>query len=282
MKLSIIIPTLNEAETIDALLADLAPLRSEGAELILVDGGSRDATLARAAGAVDQILQVPRGRAAQMNAGAQAATGQLFWFLHADTRVPDGAILVLKRAAAQAALALEEADGDWPTQLRPTQLRRARAHRAHAKQPAEARDAEAWAGFWGRFDVQLSGRHPLLRLVERSMNARSRLTGIATGDQGLFVSRAAFERVGGFPPLALMEDIALSAALRQRARPVCLRARLLASSRRWEQGGVLRTILLMWRLRLAYALGADPDRLVARYHGRDTHPSGPNGPSTTI
>lgn len=248
MKLSIIIPTLNEAETIGALLGDLSPLRAEGAELILVDCGSRDATLARAVGGVDQILDAPRGRAAQMNAGAQAATGDLFWFLHADTRVPEDAIAALQRAAAKAGSALDE----------------------------------AWAGFWGRFDVQLSGRHPLLRLVERGMNARSRLTGIATGDQGLFVSRAAFERVGGFPPLALMEDLALSAALRRLARPVCLRARLRASSRRWEQGGVLRTILLMWRLRLAYTLGADPDRLAARYHGHEkTHPSGPEGPSTT-
>jgi hypothetical protein len=150
-----------------------------------------------------------------------------------------------------------------------------------AQPPAEARDSGGWEGFWGRFDVRLSGRHPLLRLVERGMNLRSRLTGIATGDQGLFASRAAFERVGGFPPLALMEDIAFSAALRRLARPRCLRARLTASSRRWEQGGVLRTILLMWRLRLAYALGADPDRLAERYHGREHNPSGPAGPSTT-
>ncbi len=248
MKLSIIIPTLNEAETIGALLGDLSPLRAEGAELILVDCGSRDATLASAVGGVDQILHAPRGRAAQMNAGAQAATGDLFWFLHADTRVPEDAIAVLQRAAAQAGSVLEE----------------------------------AWAGFWGRFDVQLSGQHSLLRLVERGMNARSRLTGIATGDQGLFVSRAAFERVGGFPPLALMEDIALSAVLHRLGRPVCLRARLLASSRRWEQGGVLRTILLMWCLRLAYRFGADPDRLAAHYHGHEkTRPSGPDGPSTT-
>ncbi|MBK5932266.1 TIGR04283 family arsenosugar biosynthesis glycosyltransferase [Halochromatium salexigens] len=293
MKLSIIISTLNEAETIGALLADLARLRIEGAKLILVDGGSRDATLARAAVGVDQILHAPRGRAAQMNAGAQAATGDLFWFLHADTRVPEDAIAALQRAAAQAVSGLYEADGDVLMPMRLTQLRRAEAHRARTKelkQPKlprktaeQPRDAGAWAGFWGRFDVQLSGRHPLLRLVERGMNTRSRLTGIATatGDQGLFVSRAAFERVGSFPPLALMEDLALSAALRRLARPVCLRARLLASSRRWEQGGVLRTILLMWRLRLAYALGANPHRLAARSHGQEkTHPSGPDGPST--
>lgn len=264
MKLSIIIPTLNEAETIGDLLTDLAPLRAEGAELILVDAGSRDATLARAAGGVDQILHAPRGRAAQMNAGARAATGELFWFLHADTRVPDGAIEALQRAAAQVGSALEKADCDSPAQLR-----RAAVPVARKRQPAGPRDARAWAGFWGRFDVQLSGRHPLLRLVERGMNVRSRLTGIATGDQGPFVSRAAFERVGGFPSLALMEDIALSAALRRLAPPVCLRARLLASSRRWETRGIMRTIVLMWRLRLAYALGADPAQLAARYEGRN-------------
>ncbi len=240
MSLSIIIPTLNEGETIGALLADLAPLRAAGAELILVDGGSRDATLARAGGAVDQILHASRGRAAQMNAGAQAAAGDLLWFLHADTRVPAEAISALREAWAHA---VGQSLGDQNRSRR--------------------------EGFWGRFDIRLSGRHPLLRLVERGMNARSRLTGIATGDQGLFVSRAAFERVGGFPPLALMEDIALSATLRRLARPVCLSAQLLASSRRWEQGGVLRTILLMWRLRLAYALGADPVQLAGRYEGRN-------------
>ena len=97
------------------------------------------------------------------------------------------------------------------------------------------------------------------------MNIRSRLTGIATGDQGIFVTRGAFEQVGGFPELALMEDITLSAALRRLAPPACLRLSLVASSRRWEAQGVLRTILLMWRLRLGYALGVDPVRLAHRY-----------------
>jgi hypothetical protein len=107
----------------------------------------------------------------------------------------------------------------------------------------------------------------LLRSVERAMNLRSRMTGIATGDQGIFVTRAAFERVRGYPEIPLMEDIALSKALRHLARPVCVRSPLVTSSRRWEGCGVLRTILLMWRLRLSYALGADPARL-ARLYGR--------------
>jgi rSAM/selenodomain-associated transferase 2 len=129
-------------------------------------------------------------------------------------------------------------------------------------------DACRAGAIWGRFDVRLAGHRPLLRLVERMMNWRSRLTGIATGDQGIFVTRAAFEAVGGFPPIPLMEDVALSKALRRQARPVCLSGPILTSSRRWEENGILRTILLMWRLRLAYALGADPRRLADLYGRR--------------
>lgn len=131
--------------------------------------------------------------------------------------------------------------------------------------PAALLDACGRGACWGRFDVRLSGSHPLLRIVERAMNLRSCVTGIATGDQGIFVTRAAFNAVGGFPELPLMEDIALSRRLRRLARPACLRPPLVTSSRRWEARGVLRTILLMWRLRLAYALGADPAELARRY-----------------
>lgn len=118
---------------------------------------------------------------------------------------------------------------------------------------------------WGRFDVDISGRHPLLRLIAALMNARSRLTGIATGDQGLFVTRSLFEAAGRFPEVALMEDIALTRKLRRYNRPLCLRHRITTSGRRWEKHGVIRTMLLMWWLRLAYWLGADPDRLARRY-----------------
>ncbi|HZP92711.1 MAG TPA: TIGR04283 family arsenosugar biosynthesis glycosyltransferase [Burkholderiales bacterium] len=119
---------------------------------------------------------------------------------------------------------------------------------------------------WGRFDVRLSGRRPLLRLVESMMNLRSRITGIATGDQAIFVTRRAFDAVGGFPAIALMEDIAVSAALKRLSAPLCLRARVVVSSRRWERQGVLRTILLMWRLRAAYFLGARPEQLSRIYY----------------
>lgn len=120
---------------------------------------------------------------------------------------------------------------------------------------------------WGRFDVRLSGRHPLLRGVETLMNWRSRLTGIATGDQAIFVRRDLFERAGGYPEIPLMEDIALSKILKRHARPACLRARVETSSRRWEDRGLLRTLFLMWELRLRFFLGADPADLARRYYG---------------
>jgi rSAM/selenodomain-associated transferase 2 len=126
--------------------------------------------------------------------------------------------------------------------------------------------ARATSG-WGRFDVRLSGRHPMLRVIERLMNWRSRLTGIATGDQALFMTRAVFEKVGGFPGIALMEDIAMSRKLKSCGPPACLPQPVVTSSRRWEENGILRTILLMWKLRLLYYLGADPARLAKRYNG---------------
>lgn len=220
-KLSIIVPALNEAGTLDMLLADLQPLRAARHEVILADGGSRDGTPTRAAPAVDRVIAAPRGRARQMNAGADAATGAVLWFVHADTRLPP----------------------------RPEQ------HIAAALQRAQ----------WGWFEVRLSGRQPLLRVVERSMNLRSRLSCIATGDQGLFVTTALFRQLGGFADIPLMEDIELSARLKRTGRPVSIRTPLVTSSRRWEEGGILRTIALMWRLRLAYALGADPARLARAY-----------------
>ena len=120
---------------------------------------------------------------------------------------------------------------------------------------------------WGRFDVRLSGEHWLLRVVECLMNWRSRLAGIATGDQAIFVRREWFDAVGGFPDIPLMEDIELSRQLKRLGPPLCLQPPVLTSSRRWEEHGILRTILLMWRLRLAFFLGASPTRLVRRYYG---------------
>jgi len=116
---------------------------------------------------------------------------------------------------------------------------------------------------WGRFDVRIEGRHPLLPVVAAAMNLRSRLTGIATGDQAIFVRREAFR---GFPEIPLMEDVAFSASMSE--RPACLRQKALTSGRRWERSGVLRTVLLMWLLRFLYALGVPPARLARDYADR--------------
>ena len=122
---------------------------------------------------------------------------------------------------------------------------------------------------WGRFDIRLSGRHFLLRVIERAINWRSALSGLATGDQAIFVHRGVFQDAGGYPPIPLMEDLALSQLLRRRSRPCRLRAVALTSSRRWERDGVLRTVWLMWRLRAAWRLGADPQQLLEAYYGPD-------------
>jgi rSAM/selenodomain-associated transferase 2/rSAM/selenodomain-associated transferase 1 len=186
-ELSIIVPALNEAAGIVGALAALAPLRRRGAEVIVVDGGSGDATAALAAPLADRVLAAPRGRARQMNAGAAVARGRILLFLHADTRLPEEADRLV-------CAALDGIGG-----------------------------GRAGERIWGRFDVRIEGRSRWLPLVAAAMNLRSRLTGIATGDQALFVARAAFNAVGGYRDIPLMEDIALSAALRDLGRPACLR-----------------------------------------------------------
>ena len=221
--ISVVVPVLDEAATLPRSLLPLQSVRGGDVEVIVVDGGSRDGTPRAARPLSDRVLDAPRGRARQMNAGAETARGRVLLFLHADTRLPSGWVAMVRDAL-------------------------------------ESRGRE-----WGRFDVRLDGAHPMLRVVERAMNLRSRLSGIATGDQAIFVARAAFEAVGGFPDVALMEDVALSRALRARSRPACLRGVAVTSSRRWERNGIARTIVLMWGLRLRYALGADPDELARRY-----------------
>jgi rSAM/selenodomain-associated transferase 2 len=222
-KLSIIMPVLNEGDGIAAALDALADLRALGTELIVVDGGSRDATVQQAQLRADQVVLAPRGRALQMNAGAEKASGEVLLFLHADTRLPAEADRVVLNGLN-------------------------RSRRA-----------------WGRFDVRIEGRSPLLPVVAWLMGLRSRLTGIATGDQAIFVRREAFQAVGGFPAIALMEDIAMCKRLKRLGRPLSLRMCVTTSGRRWEKNGVLSTILLMWRLRLAYFFGADPKKLARQY-----------------
>jgi rSAM/selenodomain-associated transferase 2/rSAM/selenodomain-associated transferase 1 len=218
-------PCLNEAGGIAATLRALQPLRARGAEVIVADGGSSDDSVALATPLADRVVAAPRGRAAQMNAGAAHARGEVLLFLHADcTLPPEADTLIL--------------DG-----------------------------LTAGGRAWGRFDVRLAGRHPLLPVIAALMNLRSRLSGIATGDQGLFVRRTLFDAAGGYAAMPLMEDIELCRRLKKHGAPLCLRARLTTSARRWEQHGVLRTILLMWRLRLAYFFGADAVTLARQYAG---------------
>jgi rSAM/selenodomain-associated transferase 2 len=228
--LSIIVPALDEAAGIGRMLEALQPMRAREVEVVVADGGSRDGTRRLAAPLADRVIEAPRGRASQMNAGARASGGAFLAFVHADTRLPPDAPEAIRAALADGARA------------------------------------------WGRFDVRIEGSSPLLAVIGAAMNLRSRLTGIATGDQAIFARRDAFEAAGGFPDIPLMEDVALSSTLKRISRPACLRQRVVTSGRRWERRGTLATVVLMWRLRLAYALGVDPHRLARRYDVERTSP----------
>lgn len=222
-------PVLDESAVLDGALDALQPLREQGVEVIVVDGGSADGSPERLDAwqrrrGIDRWLAVERGRALQMNAGAAAARGRWLLFLHADTRLPPGA-------------------GEWLQQL-------------STQSPG-----------WGFFIVRLDGGHPLLRVVERAINGRSGLTGVGTGDQAIFVERRLFAQIGGFPQQPLMEDVALSKRLRRRYRPRIWRDPVVTSSRRWEQRGILRTVVQMWWLRWLYFCGVSPAQLVRRYYG---------------
>lgn len=234
MKLAVVVPVLNEGAALQPRLQALAPLRARGAWVVLVDGGSTDGTCATAQPLCDAVLVAPRGRAAQMNAGALAAAragADVLLFLHADTQLPPDADRLIETALSGGAA-------------------------------------------WGRFDVRIAGAHPLLPMVAAFMNLRSRLSGIATGDQAVFVRRRVFEALGGFAALPLMEDIDLSARLKRCSPPAYVAQRVTTAGRRWDQHGLWRTIALMWRLRAAYAAGADPHALALRYGYTPRAPAG--------
>ncbi len=221
-KISIIIPTLNEAAIIDASLRYLQPLRPD-CELILVDGGSTDETIILAKPLVDLVLSAPPGRAIQMNVGAQQAKSPLLLFLHADTQLPAQFLQLF---------------GNF----------------------------EASHLCWGRFDISLISRHPLVKIISLMMNWRSRITGICTGDQAMFVRRDAFEAVGRFTEIALMEDIDLSNKLKHLSPPYCIQTKVHSSARRWHTFGPFKMMLLMWSLRLRFYLGVTPEKLAALYN----------------
>lgn len=225
MKLSIIIPTLNEAAIIEAALGRLQGVRSARGEVIVVDGGSDDDTMVLSARYADHVISAPRARARQMNAGAALASGEALLFLHADTRLPQDAIGLIESAFA----------------------------------------GQRYA--WGSFALVLSGHHPAFRVIETLINLRSRMSGIVTGDKALFVRRAAFMAVGGYPDIPLMEDIALSKRLKAHCgRPIHIPRHVLVSSRYWETRGILRAVITLWALRLAYFLGVAPAVLVKIYY----------------
>jgi rSAM/selenodomain-associated transferase 2 len=226
MTISVIIPTFNEETTLAHTLSQTSGLNMD--EVIVVDGGSTDRTLAMASAfmarvATASLVTAPQGRAKQMNEGVKASRGEILLFLHADTELPATAREMIERA-----LAIPGTVG-------------------------------------GRFDVRFASPSPWARIVSALMNWRSRLSGIATGDQAIFVRREVFDRLGGFPDIPLMEDVEFSRRLKAAGRMVALRQTVTTSFRRWERQGPMRTILLMWTLRLLYWLGISPWRLSAWY-----------------
>jgi rSAM/selenodomain-associated transferase 2 len=222
MRISVIVPVFNEEKNIAVTLAALQRLKPD--EMILVDGGSSDATreICQRFG-VELYLSRP-GRAAQMNFGAQRASGDVLLFLHADTRLPPSAFDDI-RVALQDRKVLG-----------------------------------------GRFDLELDSPRPLLKLIGFMISLRSRLSKVGTGDQAIFVRREIFAELGGYADIPLMEDVALSRALKRRGAVACLRSRVVSSVRRWEMEGIWRTVLKMWTLKTLYLLGISPVRL-KRYYG---------------
>ncbi len=221
MRVSVIIPTLNEAP---GIARTLCRVRQAGeCEILVVDGGSDDGTPELARPLADRVLLSERGRARQMNAGARAATGDVVLFLHADTVLPAAFPALLARSL---------------------------------------RDPRVVGG---RFDVRLDAAGWPFRMIETLMNIRSRWTKIATGDQAIFVRREVFLALGGYPEIPLMEDVELSRRLKRVGELACLRACVTTSARRWQRNGIVRTIILMWTLRLGYFLGVPAEQLKTFY-----------------
>ncbi|MDF1780147.1 MAG: TIGR04283 family arsenosugar biosynthesis glycosyltransferase [Alcanivoracaceae bacterium] len=224
--LSIIIPVLNDAVALERLCTALTPVKNAQWEIIVVDGGSIDDSVSVAASFAHQVISATPGRARQMQAGADVASGDVLWFVHADSGIPLNLLSEIL---------------------------------LHARQHS-----------WGRCDVTLDGAHPMFRIIEWFMNHRARFTGICTGDQGIFVRRDVLLNIGGFADIPLMEDIDLSERLKKIAAPFVPQSRIIASSRRWNEHGIARTIFLMWYIRLRFFLGATPESLHSVYY-RKSH-----------
>ncbi|MDH4462810.1 MAG: TIGR04283 family arsenosugar biosynthesis glycosyltransferase [Acidovorax sp.] len=224
--LSVIVPMLNEAAALPVLCAQLAALAAQGVEVILVDGGSID-------GSADMAEQMAKRMGFAVVRSARGRAVQM----NAGAARARGDVLLFLHADT----------------------------RLPAAAPALLTALDAQAVAWGRFDVTIEGRPAMLKVVAVLMNWRSRITGIATGDQAIFMTRQAFDAVGGFPVQPLMEDIEITSRLRGLARPLCLTERVTTSGRRWEQRGVWRTIVLMWRLRWAYWRGVPASDIAKAY-----------------
>jgi len=217
-RVSAIVPMLNEQESI---AATLRALRSGAprAEIIVADGGSSDRSREAARGLCDILIQAPRGRARQMNAGAAAAVGDVLAFVHADTLVPSTFAADIEAVMADPAVV------------------------------------------GGRFDVLLDVPGLAYRIIGMLISVRSRLSRTATGDQAIFVRRRVFEDLGGFPEIDICEDLDFSRRLKRVGSVACLRSRVTTSARRWQRGGLARTVLRMWSIRLLYLAGVSPARL---------------------
>ena len=229
--IAVILPVLNEAVRLEVTLSALIEDQHFD-EIIVVDGGSTDASVEVVCKFMSSVASDthPAPRLIQSPRGRARQ-------MHAGALAADADILLF-------------------------------LHVDSVPPPGAADDIRETIGharLWGRFDARLSGRHFLFRIIERLMNWRSRLTGIATGDQGIFVRRDVYRVVGGFAPLELMEDIEFCSRLKWFSKPACLPGPLVTSSRRWEQNGIVRTVFLMWTLRFLYWLGVSPERLARWY-----------------
>lgn len=230
---TIIIPILNEADNLPYLFANIYNLNSAPQQVILVDGGSNDDSLRMAKDMVKQLT--PNNH-------------------KTDWQVIESKAGRARQMNAGAALATSDillflhADTKLPTQ-------------AIYEVMTAIKNSE-----WGRFDVKLNSRQPMLWLVSQMMNWRSRFTSIATGDQAIFIKRTLFEQVGGYPKQGLMEDVELCKQLKAIAKPACLKTKVITSARRWQQHGTWRTIILMWQLRFDYWRGISADNIRQRYY----------------
>jgi uncharacterized protein len=219
VRLAIVMPTLNEEGALDRSLPAALALADE---VVVSDGGSSDRTLdvARRHGA--RVVTGPAGRGGQLNRGAAAAAADLLLFLHADTRLPQGADRAVRTAVAGGAE-------------------------------------------FGAFALRFDDRRPLLRLAERLINLRTRLTRLPLGDQAHFMTRAAFERLGGYRDWPILEDLDMARRARRTARAVLVDAAVVTAARRYTERGVLRNAATNWLIWLLFALGASPHRLARLY-----------------